>query len=215
LVFPHVSSPSSAVIVPHSALALCASSARSTCGIVTVSRALAVHRRLVRRPCRRHGHQYALTETIGDWNQTQAEANSQGGYLVSITSAEKDAWILNTFGPMLIAEDEGYAFWAGGYQPFGVSPPGVGWQWTSGEPWGYTNWTGGEPNDGWGGDAGEQYLMIGTASRAWNDSGLTNNGDHRGVIESSVPEPSALVLLGIGAVSLLAYAWRRRRTAMA
>jgi hypothetical protein len=28
---------------------------------------------------------------------------------------------------------------------------------------------------------------------------------------SSVPEPSTLVLLGIGAVSLIAYAWRKRR----
>ena len=33
------------------------------------------------------------------------------------------------------------------------------------------------------------------------------------VIAAAVPEPSTLVLLGFGAVSLLAYAWRRRRTA--
>ena len=38
-------------------------------------------------------------------------------------------------------------------------------------------------------------------------------GDHDGldnVVLSSTPEPSTLVLLGIGAVSLLAYGWRKR-----
>jgi hypothetical protein len=30
---------------------------------------------------------------------------------------------------------------------------------------------------------------------------------------TSVPEPSTFVLLGVGAISLLGYAWRRKRTA--
>jgi hypothetical protein len=34
-----------------------------------------------------------------------------------------------------------------------------------------------------------------------------------GYAVTTVPEPSTFALLGIGAVSLLAYAWRRRRTA--
>jgi len=33
------------------------------------------------------------------------------------------------------------------------------------------------------------------------------------VVMSSVPEPSTVVLIGIGAISLLGYAWRRRRAA--
>jgi hypothetical protein len=44
--------------------------------------------------------------------------------------------------------------------------------------------------------------------------GLVNGVEHGFVGQiSSVPEPSALVLLGIGAVSVLAYGWRRRARA--
>ncbi len=43
--------------------------------------------------------------------------------------------------------------------------------------------------------------------------GTTNVNDvTQGFLLTPVPEPSTLVLLGIGAVSLLAYAWRRRRS---
>ena len=38
-------------------------------------------------------------------------------------------------------------------------------------------------------------------------------GDIRDLAIYSIPEPSTIALLGIGAVSLLAYAWRRRKTA--
>ena len=46
---------------------------------------------------------------------------------------------------------------------------------------------------------------------AFNDPGATATFQVEGM--APVPEPSTLVLLGFGAVSLFAYAWRRRKTA--
>jgi len=46
-----------------------------------------------------------------------------------------------------------------------------------------------------------------------NDPGKYGEGYIDNVVLSSVPEPSTLILLGIGAISLLSYAWRRRKRA--
>lgn len=41
-------------------------------------------------------------------------------------------------------------------------------------------------------------------------SGTDPGGNSHALILIPIPEPSTLVLVGIGAISLLAYAWRRR-----
>ena len=40
---------------------------------------------------------------------------------------------------------------------------------------------------------------------------IASGGPIHAFLLTPIPEPSTLVLLGIGAMSLLAYAWRRRR----
>ena len=40
--------------------------------------------------------------------------------------------------------------------------------------------------------------------------GINPDGSQHGFLLTPIPEPSTLVLFGIGAISLLAYAWRRR-----
>jgi len=57
--------------------------------------------------------------------------------------------------------------WIGGFQAGGPEPAG-GWQWVTGEKWGWTNWSPGEPNDA---DPQQQYLecLAGGAGR-WNDN---------------------------------------------
>ena len=55
-------------------------------------------------------------------------------------------------------------YWLGGFQDLtspNYSEPSGGWTWVTGEPWSYTNWFPGEPNNTGG---GEDYLG---ACRTW------------------------------------------------
>lgn len=51
-----------------------------------------------------------------------------------------------------------------------------------------------------------------TGHTTGNLSGVNAGGYDAFLVKYAVPEPSTLVLLGVGAISLLVYAWRRRKT---
>jgi hypothetical protein len=98
-------------------------------------------------------HWYQLIRTPGEFNWPDARAAAQslsfGGYrghLATITSAaERD--FINT---QVTGGSDLYAVWLGGYQDPGApdyQEPDRGWRWVTGEPFQYTNWHGGEPND--------------------------------------------------------------------
>jgi hypothetical protein len=114
------------------------------------------------------------------------------------------------------------AYWLGGHQsPLTETQPDVGWTWVTGDPWSYTDWNAGEPND-FGGL--EQYLSMWVTNNGagnygavgkWNDLG-DFAADLR-VVEGYIaeqsapvpsPEPSAFWLLGSGLAGLI---WLKRK----
>ena len=108
--------------------------------------------------------EYAVIRQSMTWENARAAALalSQPGWpadLTSITSAEEYAFIRSTF------VTPNSSFWTGGYQPPGSPEPGGGWIWVNGDPWGYTAWDVGEPNN----QGNEYAVTIGWSGPGWND----------------------------------------------
>ena len=126
-----------------------------------------------------NGHYYdAVAFPSGiTWDdaRTYAETltyNGFNGHLATITSAEENAFIFNTF------KDSAYnIFFLGGFQPKGSAEPDGGWQWITGETWSYTNWSPGEPNNTYSGGGifappgtvSEEVLELYGGIGVWND----------------------------------------------
>lgn len=151
-----------------------------------------------------NGHTYDIY-SFDDDNKSWLDADgsiSAPSHLATLTSSAEDAFVVSILtGAGLTGE-----YWLGGFQPAGSTEPGGGWEWVTGEAWSYTNWGGGEPND----LGGEGYLATWSASGwQWNDEG--NLGNITGyVVETPVPEPATLMLIGAGLAGL-GFASRRKR----
>ena len=90
-----------------------------------------------------NGHWYQLETTVGvaDFEAMQEVAESQGGYLTAITSlAESEFIALN----VVADKSSGRGALIGA---FSTDPANQVWAWVNGEPWGFTNWYGGEPKE--------------------------------------------------------------------
>lgn len=141
-----------------------------------------------------NGHFYEAVAVPGgiNWSDARAAAEAREhrgatGHLVTITSAEEDAFVVANFPeafpvvdlprtpacdvlPPLIGENTcGEAWWMGGFQGAdGVEPAG-GWEWVTGEPFVYSNWAPGEPSQFMGVEEDCLAPHPEAASPRWND----------------------------------------------
>jgi hypothetical protein len=119
-----------------------------------------------------NGHWYLpTTQTFAHFRDASAWAQSRGAHLATLTSSEE-----NSFAANLAPGD----FLLGGYQDVAspsYSEPGGAWRWVTDEPWVFTSWMPGEPqNGGWPDLRGEHYLQWWryegqTSNPRWNDAG--------------------------------------------
>ncbi len=126
-----------------------------------------------------NGHYYDAVQVPGgiSWSQADAAARSSfflgwRGHLATITGAAENSFILGSFPAVL----DGY--WLGGYQdPLApdYGEPAGGWRWVTWEPWQYTNWCCGEPNDCYLGcnpyvNEDSLHFANWTGDGTWNDA---------------------------------------------
>ena len=142
-----------------------------------------------------NGHFYSLTSGRSNWLDSQAEAETRGGYLVAINDAAEQQFIVQTF---LSGASSTETYWIGLTDQ---DTEGT-FEWVNGEQVTYTNWYPGEPNDF---NVGEDYVIINwhftqgqTASPGdWNDVPLEAN--QVGIVELPapilVPGPAGLGLV--------------------
>ena len=152
-----------------------------------------------------NGHYYeGVPSGSISWDSASAQAQQMGGYLATITSAEESAfvfanvasnpslWVAGTFavdGPWL------------GARQLPSMPPAEGWYWVTGEPWAYTNWALGQPDD-YHGDAQDAvhlwggYQPGGQPQPYWDDVGHSHLMPS--FIVESVPEPATIAAILCG-----------------
>lgn len=115
-----------------------------------------------------NGHYYEVVQSSGTWTQAKAAAEQLGylnarGHLATITTTDEQAFINTQFSTSTPT-------WIGGTQLPGSVEPAGGWTWITGEPFVYTNWNSGEPNNTGG---TEDSIELVSGGR-WNDLGHTD-----------------------------------------
>ena len=158
-----------------------------------------------------NGHQYDVVIAEGPtWTAAQAAvaALGAGWYLATITDAAEQTFVNSLLPTGLVDRSH---FWLGGSD---AAAEGT-WTWVTSEPFAYTNWWSGEPND----LGNEDYLAldyrVSGGTTRWNDLSNGNTSYVRGyVIErlAPVPLPAAAWLLMSGLAGL-GFVGRRRTTA--
>jgi PEP-CTERM motif/Lectin C-type domain len=164
------------------------------------------------------GHQYALTQNHGTWQECENEAIAAGGHLATIRDADENAWLTEFISGARMRDYPSYsggnAAWIGLERIGEDATNPSSWVWQTAEP--VTYWNPYQHEAGF--DPSGTYMYLHGAVHPdgpgeWNDNPqheMDIGSNLLGIIET-VPEPSTFVLLGIGAISLLGYAWRQRR----
>jgi hypothetical protein len=124
-----------------------------------------------------NGHYYeAIYVPAGiSWRAAYDSCQAHSGYLATLTSSAEHAFVYGLVSGRaelwyIDGSGNGIGPWLGGFQPPGSGEPGGGWRWVSDEPWVYTAWSPGEPNNTGGAEDRLGFFKLGgLMGDRWND----------------------------------------------
>ena len=158
-----------------------------------------------------NGHTYLLLDSTG-WLESEAEAITLGGHLVTINDQAENNFVFGTFGSF---GGTTRSLW------IGLNDADIegSFVWTSGEPVTYLNWESRAPNNA---NGNEDYVHMEPNAVGWPEPGKWNDLANftsgnllgiplHGVVEiSQVPIPPAVWLFGSGLIGLIGVARRKK-----
>ncbi len=106
----------------------------------------------VRNPENGHVYEVVAVSSGITWNQALEAAAARSfdgvqGHLATFTSAAEYQFVVENLPEAFVTGAGRNPYWLGGFQTQPAAEPGGDWVWVTGEPFSYTNWASGEPND--------------------------------------------------------------------
>jgi len=106
------------------------------------------------------GHRYQLVMEQGKWDEAKAKAEAMGGHLATISSKEEHEWLVATMLAQFKQSGAKDGLFLGAHR----KSVGVAWEWIAGEPFGFTAWGNGKPDNDDKSEVGLQWTKLG-----WDD----------------------------------------------
>ncbi|HTW91746.1 MAG TPA: aryl-sulfate sulfotransferase [bacterium] len=123
-----------------------------------------------------------------NWAAASDSAQRPGGYLATITSQAENDFVYGLVDSGIYWHQRSGKWagpWLGGKQRLGAPEPDSGWQWIDGEPFSYSNWSPGEPDN----QGDENAINFGESASGriptWNDLSDADTAVHGYVVELS------------------------------
>jgi len=129
------------------------------------------------------------------WTEAREAAVDAGGYLCTITSEEENNFVFNLISGMSEMWTNDMGPWLGATDELEEGT----WEWVTGEPFVYTNWAAGQPDNMANTEHWLHFYNL-AHPKQWNDTGFSLDHVYTYIVE--IPEPTTMLLLGLGGLAL-------------